>query len=128
MGCLLIGGIVLPTQAAAENWVATWVTGRPASPGRSAVTKRSHHGGHVGPPRHARTWTVGKQAIQDAVNAWTRTPGASDGIIDFAAPCVDPGDPHLLDAKCDRGDHLHPTAAGSALMAAAIDLSLLLRD
>ncbi len=86
------------------------------------------YGGQIGPSKHARTWTVGKQAIQDAVNAWTRTPGAFDGIIDFAAPCVDPDDPHLLDAKCDRGDHLHPTAAGSALMAEGIDLSLLLRD
>ena len=86
------------------------------------------YGGSIGPSKHARTWTAGKQAILDAVNAWTRTPGAFDGIIDFAAPCVDPDDPHLLDAKCDRGDHLHPTAAGSALMAESIDLSLLLRD
>ena len=86
------------------------------------------YGGHIGPSKHARTWTVGKQTILDAVNAWTRTPGAFDGIIDFAAPCVDPEDPHLLDAKCDRGDHLHPTEAGSALMAEGIDLSLLLRD
>lgn len=86
------------------------------------------YGGQIGPSKHARTWTAGKQAIQDAVNAWTRTPGAFDGIIDFAAPCVDPDDPHLLAAKCDRGDHLHPNASGAALMAEGIDLSLLLRD
>ena len=126
---------VLPEELArCADYRELGVTAEELITGMQQVVERARargitvYGGPIGPSKHARTWTVGKQAIQDAVNAWTRTPGAFDGIIDFAAPCVDPDDPHLMSAKCDRGDHLHPTAAGSAVMAEGIDLSLLLRD
>ena len=86
------------------------------------------YGGQLPPFKGARTWSEVRQTFQDDVNAWIRTPGAFDGIIDLFAPCLDPDDPELWSEQCDSGDHVHPTAAGAVLIAEGIDLSLLLRD
>ena len=66
------------------------------------------------------------EAIREAVNAWIRTSGAFDGIIDFDAVMRDPADPLRLNPGYDSGDHLHPNDAGYQAMADAIDLSMLL--
>jgi lysophospholipase L1-like esterase len=64
------------------------------------------------------------EADRQAVNAWIRTPGHFDAVIDFDAVVRDPNQPgHLLHAF-DCGDHLHPSPAGYRAMGEAIQLAL----
>jgi lysophospholipase L1-like esterase len=56
-----------------------------------------------------------------ALNAWIRTAGAFDGVIDFDRAVRDPTRPDRLHPAFDSGDHLHPNDAGYAAMAAAVD-------
>jgi lysophospholipase L1-like esterase len=58
------------------------------------------------------------------VNAWIRTSGEFDGVIDFDRVLRDPDDPSRLFARYDSGDHGHPNNGGYQAMADAIDLSL----
>jgi lysophospholipase L1-like esterase len=74
----------------------------------------------------ARYWTAAGEAKREAVNAWIRTSGAFDGVIDFASVLADPGDPERLNPGFDSGDHLHPNARGYRAMADAVDLGMLL--
>jgi lysophospholipase L1-like esterase len=66
------------------------------------------------------------EAIREAVNAWIRTSGAFNGVIDFDAAMRDPADPLRLNPAYDSGDHLHPNDAGYQAMADAINLDMLL--
>jgi lysophospholipase L1-like esterase len=59
-----------------------------------------------------------------ALNAWIRTSGQFDGVIDFDAAARDPDNPQMFLPAYDSGDHLHPNDAGYAAMANAIDLAL----
>jgi lysophospholipase L1-like esterase len=70
-------------------------------------------------------YSVSGEAIRQAANAWIRTSGAFDGVIDFDAVMQDPSDPAALNPAFDSGDHLHPNAAGMQAMANSIDLALL---
>ncbi len=65
-----------------------------------------------------------KEAKRAAVNAFIRG-GAFDGVIDFDAMTRDPANPKHIRAEFDKGDHLHPNAAGYKAMAEGIDLSVL---
>jgi len=64
---------------------------------------------------------------RQAVNAWIRTSGAFDAVIDFDAVltngAVAPAIP-ALQKQYDSGDHLHPNALGYQAMANAINLTL----
>jgi lysophospholipase L1-like esterase len=66
-----------------------------------------------------------KEATREAVNEFTRTSGAFDGVIDFDHALADPNHPLAMLPKYDSGDHLHPNDAGYRAMAAAVDLTLL---
>jgi lysophospholipase L1-like esterase len=66
-----------------------------------------------------------KEKKRLAVNAWIRSSGAFDGVIDFDAATRDPSNPKHILAKFDSGDHLHPQDVGYKAMADAIDLNLL---
>lgn len=59
-----------------------------------------------------------------AVNAWIRTPGNFDAVIDFDAALRDPAVPTRLRKEYDN-DGLHPSVAGYQAMADAVPLSLL---
>jgi lysophospholipase L1-like esterase len=61
---------------------------------------------------------------RSAVNAWIRTGGEYDGVIDFDAATRDATDPLRLNPAYDSGDGLHPNDAGMAAMAAAVPLRL----
>ncbi len=64
------------------------------------------------------------EADREQINAWIRTPGHFDAVIDFDAVTRDPAHPdHLLPAY-DSGDHLHPSPPGYKAMGDAIPLSL----
>jgi lysophospholipase L1-like esterase len=64
------------------------------------------------------------EADRQAVNAWIRTPGHFDGVIDFDALTRDPANPSIMKAEFDSGDHLHPSMAGYKAMGEYIDLKL----
>jgi lysophospholipase L1-like esterase len=69
-------------------------------------------------------FTPDGEADRQKVNAWIRTSGRFDGVIDFDAATRDPRNPSRLAPAVDGGDHLHPSAAGYRVMADAIDLAL----
>ena len=59
-----------------------------------------------------------------AVNAWIRTSGAFDAVIDFDEVTRDPSNPTFFLPIYDSGDHLHPNDVGYQAMGNAIDLRL----
>jgi lysophospholipase L1-like esterase/glyoxylase-like metal-dependent hydrolase (beta-lactamase superfamily II) len=68
--------------------------------------------------------TPESQAKRSEVNAWIRSSGAFDAVVDFERLMRDPARPDHLAPAFDSGDHLHPNEAGFKAMAAAIDLTL----
>lgn len=68
------------------------------------------------------------EAKRQAVNAWIRTSGEYDAVIDFDAVTRDPSAPGRLLPAFDSGDHLHPNDAGYEAMGKAIDLQLFRND
>ncbi|NUZ07084.1 SGNH/GDSL hydrolase family protein [Piscinibacter koreensis] len=65
-----------------------------------------------------------REAERQAVNAWIRSSGEYDAVIDFDAAVRDPANPRVMLAMYDSGDTLHPNSAGYAAMANAVPLSL----
>jgi len=78
------------------------------------------------PFKGAGYYTAEGEAKREAVNAWIRTSGAFDGVIDFDKLMRDSSDPLVLNPAYDSGDHLHPNDAGYQVMANAISLDMLL--
>jgi lysophospholipase L1-like esterase len=78
------------------------------------------------PFQGAGYYSAAGEATREAVNAWIRTSGAFDGVIDFDKVMRDPADPLRLNPGYDSGDHLHPNDAGYQAMANAINLATLL--
>ena len=70
-------------------------------------------------------YTPEKETIRLAVNEFIRNSKEFDGVIDFDKVVVDPQKPGYIKAEFDKGDHLHPNAAGYDAMANSIDLKLL---
>ncbi len=70
------------------------------------------------------TPTSENEADRQAVNAWVRTSGAFDAVIDFDTAMRDPAHPDQLRPEYDTGDHLHPNVAGYHAMAEAVPLDL----
>ncbi len=64
------------------------------------------------------------EADRHAVNAWIRSPGHFDAVIDFDTALRDPAAPDALLPAYDSGDHLHPNPAGYKAMADAVPLAL----
>jgi lysophospholipase L1-like esterase len=65
-----------------------------------------------------------RAAKREAVNAWIRTSGAFDGVIDFDKVTRDPSQPNRFLPLYDSGDHLHPSDAGYKAMGESIALEL----
>ncbi|MFG3139923.1 SGNH/GDSL hydrolase family protein [Streptomyces sp. NPDC048211] len=65
------------------------------------------------------------EAKRDAVNAWIRTSGAYDDVVDLDRAVSDPADRDSIAPAYDSGDHLHPGDAGYRAMAEALDLRTL---
>ena len=59
------------------------------------------------------------------MNAWLRESHEFDGLVDLDRILRDPARPSRLLPAYDSGDHLHPSDAGYAASADAVDLSLL---
>jgi lysophospholipase L1-like esterase len=82
-------------------------------------------GGTMLPIKGAGYYNDSAEAIRQAANAWIRTSGAFDGVVDFDLAMQNPADTTALLPAYDSGDHLHPNAAGMQAMADAVDLNLL---
>jgi lysophospholipase L1-like esterase len=69
-------------------------------------------------------YTAANEAKRQALNAWIRTSGEYDAVIDFDRAVRDPAEPGRMLPAYDSGDHLHPNDAGMKAMADAIPLRL----
>jgi lysophospholipase L1-like esterase len=65
-----------------------------------------------------------REAARQRVNAFVRTGGAFDAVVDFDAAVRDAANPAQLAAKFDSGDHLHLNVAGYQAMADAFPLGV----
>lgn len=81
-------------------------------------------GGTLTPFEGVQTYTEEGEKMRQAVNAWIRTSGEFDVVVDFDAATRDPAAPTKLRPQFDSGDHIHPNDAGNLAMAEAIDLKL----
>ena len=64
------------------------------------------------------------EAMRQALNAYIRTPGVFDSVVDFDKVVQDPTSPRQFRQGFNNTDRLHPNDAGYKAMADAIDLSL----
>jgi lysophospholipase L1-like esterase len=69
-------------------------------------------------------FTPALEARRAAVNAFIRSSGEFDGVIDFDAVTRDPANPLQFLPAYDSGDHLHPGDAGYRAMGEAVDVGL----
>jgi lysophospholipase L1-like esterase len=67
------------------------------------------------------------EAKRQQVNAWIRSSGFFDAVIDFEAAVADPNNPARLPAAY-TSDNLHPNDAGYAAMANSIDVSIFAQE
>jgi lysophospholipase L1-like esterase len=67
------------------------------------------------------------EAVREAVNAFIRTGGAFDAVVDFDAATRDSANPKRIRPDFDPGDHLHPNDTGYQAMANGVDLSIFTR-
>ena len=84
-------------------------------------------GATITPQEGQTTATAAGEAIRQAVNAWIRTSGRFDAVVDFDAAIRDPARPARMKPEFDPGDHIHPNDRGNEAMAAAFDLALFAR-
>ncbi len=73
-------------------------------------------------------WTPANELKRQALNAWIRTSGEYDAVIDFDRVLRDPRQPARIRPALDSGDHGHPTDAGYKALADSINLSLFSED
>jgi lysophospholipase L1-like esterase len=75
-------------------------------------------------PFFDRFYTPEKEKLRQEVNAWIRSSGKFDGVIDFDEAVRDPRHPTQLLPAYDSGDHLHVNDAGNVAQGNAILLAL----
>ena len=94
------------------------------------IVERAHtHGLKIAgctltPYEGAAYYSESGETMREAVNAFIRTSGTFDAVVDFDAAVRDPADPRQYRTDMQSGDHLHPSDAGYQKMAEAIDLSI----
>ena len=69
-----------------------------------------------------------KDAVRQRINAWIRSSGEFDAVLDFDAVVRDPQKPLRMLPAYDSGDHLHLGDAGNKAVAESIDLKRLLGE
>ncbi len=78
--------------------------------------------GTLTPMQGSAYFNEATEAKRQAFNRWIRGRQDVDGVIDFDTALRDPANPPALRPAYDSGDHLHPSDAGYAAMAAAVDV------
>ncbi|KIJ29760.1 hypothetical protein M422DRAFT_234003 [Sphaerobolus stellatus SS14] len=65
-----------------------------------------------------------REVTRQRVNAFIRTSGTFDAVIDFDKVVADPKQPDMLNPNFNSGDFLHPNVAGYTAMANAFPLNI----
>ena len=81
-------------------------------------------GGTLLPFKGSFYYSEERERVRQDVNTWIRVSGHFDAVIDFERAIRDNTDPGRMAPAYDSGDALHPSDAGYAAMADAIDLKL----
>lgn len=82
------------------------------------------YGATLLPIGNSTKYTVANEATRQAVNAWIRTPGNFDAILDFEAVVKDPATNPLRIKANMTSDYVHPNAAGYSALGNSIPTSL----
>lgn len=113
-----------------SKWVGTWSTAPqlveprnnpPEPPGLTDNTLRQILRVSIGGSFYD---SEDHEAARRTVNAWIRSSGRFDTVIDLDVALSDPENPRRLLPAADTGDHLHPNETGHRMMAEAVDLKL----
>ena len=83
------------------------------------------YGATLTPYKGAGYFAPAGEAARETYNAWIKTGGAFDGVVDFAPSVADKADPLTFDPRFNLRDRLHPNDAGYQAMADAIDLGMI---
>jgi len=79
---------------------------------------------HNAAPNGTNTgWNADKTARRREVNAWIRSKGGFDRVLDFDAMVRDPAQPDLMLPPFNCGDGIHPSPAGYYAIGTAIPLA-----
>ncbi|CAN5911859.1 SGNH/GDSL hydrolase family protein [soil metagenome] len=78
--------------------------------------------GTVTPFKGSGYWSDENEAMRQALNRWIRGRQNVAGVVDFDVALRDRKNAVSLNPKYDSGDHLHPSDAGYAAMAEAVDV------
>jgi len=70
-------------------------------------------------------YSAKRDARRQEINAWIRTSGAFDAVVDLDELLRDGSDPLMLAAEYDSGDHLHASDRGNEAIAAAMTMEIL---
>ncbi len=82
------------------------------------------YGATLLPIGNSTKYTAANEATRQAVNAWIRTPGHFDAVLDFEAIVKDAASNPLRIKSTLTCDYVHPNAAGYTALGNAIPLSL----
>jgi lysophospholipase L1-like esterase len=82
------------------------------------------YGATLLPIGNSTKYTVANEATRQAVNAWIRTPGNFDAVLDFEAVVKDPATNPLRIKSSWTGDYVHPNSAGYAAIGNSIPVGL----
>ena len=81
-------------------------------------------GGTLLPFKGSFYFSEERERVRLELNSWIRGSGRFDAVVDFELAVRDKTDPSRMAEAYDSGDRLHPSDAGYAAMANAIDLKL----
>jgi lysophospholipase L1-like esterase len=82
------------------------------------------YGATILPFKKSFYYTDYREAARNTVNAWIRTSGNFDAVIDFDKAMRDSTNSLSILPVAQSGDYLHPNEAGYKMMGEAIDVSL----
>jgi lysophospholipase L1-like esterase len=81
------------------------------------------YGGTILPFNGNAYYTVAHESVRREVNAWIRTSGTYDAVIDFDRVMRDPADTTRMKSAL-KNDWLHPNTEGYKVMGESVDLAL----
>jgi lysophospholipase L1-like esterase len=96
----------------------------------TSLVSRAHaagikvYGATLLPIGNSTKYTAANEATRQAVNAWIRTPGHFDAVLDFEAVVKDPATNPLRIKSTLTCDSVHPNAAGYLALGNSIPLTL----